>query len=465
MTTEHGDQGRIVVSADLARLTLEAGHCPALHHLAAANPEVFPALLESSAGAAAQSRYDILLADPERVIKAEDFDDPAAFFDVLDELAAQSNAAGHDDLPFIGGWLIYLSYEMAQGVEPSLHLPIADDPLPMAMALRCTSAIVHDRQRHTVDIISEAGDDRRVEALRAELAAVSRIGPYSGPPSDAPLAAWHEDPPTHYTDAVTQAREYIRAGDVFQTNLARAWQGELQHDCTPADVYRALRASNPAPFSALVQWQGAALVCSSPERLLSIRGGRASVRPIAGTRRRYPGAEQRISRELITHPKERAEHVMLIDLVRNDLGRFCRPGTIEVDELMIVESYAHVHHIVSNVAGELASDIGPGAALKAVFPGGTITGCPKVRCMEIIAELETVGRGAYTGSVGYLSRCGTLDTNIVIRSITQKGRQMTLRAGAGIVADSEPQAELEETRHKAHGVLRAFAWPQGQSRG
>lgn len=460
MTTKHEDQGRIVVSADLARLTLQAGQCPALYHLAAANPEVFPALLESSAGAAAQSRYDILLADPEQVIRAEDFDDPSTFFDVLDDLAAQSQAPSHDDLPFIGGWLIYLGYEMAQGVELSLRLPVAEDPLPAAMALRCTSAIIHDRQRDTVDIICEAGNHSRVEALRAELTAVSRADSQTGQPSNAPAAVWYEDPPAHYTDAVAQAREYIRAGDVFQTNLARAWQGELQHDCTPSNVYRALRASNPAPFSALLQWQGAALVCSSPERLLSVRDGRASVRPIAGTRRRYPGEEQRISRELITHPKERAEHVMLIDLVRNDLGRVSRPGTIEVDELMIVESYAHVHHIVSNVAGELAPHVGPGAALKAVFPGGTITGCPKVRCMEIIAELETAGRGAYTGSVGYLSRCGTLDTNIIIRSITQNGRQMTLRAGAGIVADSDPQAELEETRHKAHGVLRAFVDPR-----
>ena len=156
---------------------------------------------------------------------------------------------------------------------------------------------------------------------------------------------------------------------------------------------------------------------------------------------------------------------MLIDLERNDLGRVCRAGTISVDELMCVESYAHVHHIVSNIRGTLAPGVGPGGTLRAVFPGGTITGCPKVRCMEIIAELEGEGRGPYTGSIGYLSRCGRLDTNIVIRSLTQRGRQLTLRTGAGIVADSDPQKELEETRVKARGVLRSFVDSAGMPYG
>ncbi|AWN17372.1 aminodeoxychorismate synthase component I [Salinisphaera sp. LB1] len=448
-----------MVAHDLARATLDPSvHAP-LYQLARAEPGLFPALLESSAGAAAQSRYDILLADPAEAITPEQLGSRAAFFDFLDTCARQTTATT-TDLPFIGGWLIYLGYEMAAGVEPGLALPPAGDGLPTALALRCRSAIIHDRRRATLEVVSENADVDRVAALVAML---ESQGETASNDVAYPAIRWQEDAPEDYLDAVARAREYIRAGDVFQANLARAWHGRLVEDVSPGHVYTALRAANPAPFSALLNWQGAALVCSSPERLLSLRDGRASVRPIAGTRRRRLGRDAEISEELITHPKERAEHVMLIDLVRNDLGRVCRPGSIAVDELMVVESYAHVHHIVSNVCGQLKAGVGPGGALRAVFPGGTITGCPKVRCMQIIAELERTGRGAYTGSIGYLSRCGTLDTNIIIRSLTQVGRDLTLRTGAGIVADSDPASELAETRHKAHGVLRAFRAAQASA--
>ena len=190
---------------------------------------------------------------------------------------------------------------------------------------------------------------------------------------------------------------------------------------------------------------------------MEVRGGVAQTRPIAGTRPRMTGDDDvaRI-RELAAHPKERAEHVMLIDLERNDLGRVCVPGTVEVDELMTVESYAHVHHIVSNVRGRLRAGVTPGQAIAAVFPGGTITGCPKVRCMEIIAALEDAPRGAYTGALGYLDRNGDLDLNILIRTLTLAGDTVSLRAGAGIVADSVAERELEETRAKARGLLRAL---------
>jgi anthranilate synthase component 1 len=181
-------------------------------------------------------------------------------------------------------------------------------------------------------------------------------------------------------------------------------------------------------------------------------------RPIAGTRPRDPdpAADRALQQQLLASAKERAEHIMLIDLERNDLGRVCEPGSVAVSELMALESYAHVHHIVSNVRGRLRADAGPGAVLRAVFPGGTITGCPKVRAMEIIAELEGVGRGAYTGAMGYLSRDGRMDLNILIRSLVCEEGRATLRAGAGIVADSKPDAELAETRAKARGLLQAF---------
>ena len=190
---------------------------------------------------------------------------------------------------------------------------------------------------------------------------------------------------------------------------------------------------------------------------MSVHGQVVQSRPIAGTRPRFPGDDDaaRIS-ELVGHPKERAEHVMLIDLERNDLGRVCEPGSVVVDELMAVESYAHVHHIVSNVRGVLRAQVSPGQVIAAVFPGGTITGCPKVRCMQIIAELEQTPRGAYTGAIGWLNRDGDLDLNILIRSMELVGTEAVFRTGAGIVADSDPQHELDETRAKARGLLRAL---------
>jgi anthranilate synthase component 1 len=222
-----------------------------------------------------------------------------------------------------------------------------------------------------------------------------------------------------------------------------------------------LRRANPAPFAACVDYGGMALLSSSPERLLQVTGRAISTRPIAGTRPRGGDARQDLAEmaELVAHPKERAEHVMLIDLERNDLGRVCEAGSVSVDEYMVTESYAHVHHIVSNVRGTLREDASAIDALRALFPGGTITGCPKMRCMEIIAALEGEGRGAYTGSLGWLGTDGDADFNILIRTLTVRGDEVTLRAGAGIVADSVPERELEETRAKARGMLRAFEGP------
>lgn len=453
--------------ATLTWLTLAAEAGISLDRLAGHDPARFPFLMESSAGAAAQSRYDILLAEPGETLEVNDLAEAADFFDRLDTVADGARCDAVPGLPFVGGWFVYLGYEMAAGVEPRLALPPdPDDPLPHALAVRCRAALVHDRAKACVHVVVEGDNLDRAESL-VRLLCDPSIAPA---PVETPAIDWQEDTPEAYLSAVKKARDYIAAGDVFQANLARAWHGELVSDISPAEIYRALRAANPAPFSGLMQWRGAALISSSPERLLQIDQRMASVRPIAGTRRRYVDAadqqaasDELTTRELVAHPKERAEHVMLIDLVRNDLGRICQPGSVAVDELMVVESYAHVHHIVSNVTGRLQPHVGPGRALRAVFPGGTISGCPKVRCMEIIGELEGTGRGAYTGAFGYLSRCGRLDTNIVIRSLTQNRRHLVLRTGAGIVADSDPDSELAETRHKATGVLRAFVDRNGRS--
>ncbi|HET7844009.1 MAG TPA: chorismate-binding protein, partial [Xanthomonadales bacterium] len=281
------------------------------------------------------------------------------------------------------------------------------------------------------------------------------------PPRVAPARlglAVREDDPQAFLDGVARVHEYLRAGDVFQVNLSRGWRAELPARTAPASVYAALRAANPAPFAGLLQQPGWAVLSSSPERLVSVAGSDVQTRPIAGTRPRLVGHDDASNiRELVAHPKERAEHVMLIDLERNDLGRVCVPGTVRVDELMTVESYAHVHHIVSNVRGTLRADATPVDVLRAVFPGGTITGCPKVRCMEIIAELERTGRGPYTGALGYLNRDGDMDMNILIRTLWLDGDVARLRAGSGIVADSHAPRELDETRAKARGLLRALA--------
>jgi anthranilate synthase component 1 len=285
-------------------------------------------------------------------------------------------------------------------------------------------------------------------------------------PARVHIDSVREEDPAQYLWRVHQAKEYVRAGDIYQANLSRPWD-VLVRDTDDTDtavaaaLYERLRAANPAPFAALAQWQGIAILSSSPERLVRVEGDRVDTRPIAGTRPRSrdPARERGEMSELAAHPKERAEHIMLIDLERNDLGRVCEAGTVRVDELMTIESYQHVHHIVSNVSGVLLPTVTPIGAVRAVFPGGTITGCPKFRCMQIIAELEGEGRGAYTGSLGYLTREGRLDLNILIRTMTLRGRALSFRAGAGIVADSDPERELEETRAKARGLLAALEGP------
>jgi anthranilate synthase component 1 len=325
--------------------------------------------------------------------------------------------------------------------------------------LRCPAAVLRDHATGQCVALAEAGHADWIGRMVADVASTRTM---------ASSTAWRqparidEDPPERFTDGVARVLDYLAAGDVFQVNLSRAWQVSFDATLDPSALHARLRHANPAPFAGLFaggmcaggSW---AVVSSSPERLVSVRGEVVETRPIAGTRPRFAGDDDAARiRELVGHPKERAEHVMLIDLERNDLGRVCTPGSIEVDELMTVESYAHVHHIVSNVRGHLRADSTPGDVIRAVFPGGTITGCPKVRCMQIIAELEGQGRGAYTGAMGWLNRDGDLDLNILIRSAEVEGAQLRFRTGAGIVIDSDPQRELEETRAKARGMLKAL---------
>ncbi len=357
-------------------------------------------------------------------------------------------------VPFTGGWLVYLGYELAGQIEPRLRLP-PPTVGPIAQAIRIPAAVVHEHDSGRCWIVAEDTAADLIPRIADDLRRVARLPEAREGLIGSSVA---EDDPRQYLQAVQRALDYIGAGDIYQANLSRGWRTTLRPGVQPHQVYRRLRETNPGPFSGVALLDGIAVISSSPERLVSVRDGAVTTRPIAGTRPRGadPQADLALARELHAHPKERAEHVMLIDLERNDLGRVCEAGSVRVDEFMTIESYSHVHHIVSNVSGRLRAEVTPGNVLAAVFPGGTITGCPKIRCMEIIAELEGAPRGAYTGSLGYLNRDGSMDMNILIRSLQLDGRELSLRAGAGIVADSIAERELEETRAKARGVLRAL---------
>ncbi|HEY8539697.1 MAG TPA: aminodeoxychorismate synthase component I [Steroidobacteraceae bacterium] len=434
----------------------------ALH---AAHPERYCAFFESAASGTSLGRFDILFAFPQEALTLHTdgtLRGPFAaqgsnnFLTGLDRWwgALRESSATNCELPFRGGWLVYLGYELAAQIESrlKLHKPKRD---VIASAVRIPAAVVREHGTGQAWIVAETQFAPLVDDIVRDIASVSEPEFLTG---SLLAGSIREDPPECFLGAVKSALDYIARGDIYQANLSRAWCGRLIAGVRPHDVYRRLRRTNPGPFCALMAFDDWAIVSSSPERLVRIDDGWISTRPIAGTRPRGGTAEadRALIAELRAHPKERAEHVMLIDLERNDLGRVCEAGTVEVDEYMTIETYAHVHHIVSNVRGRLRSGIGPGRALGAVFPGGTITGCPKVRCMEVIAELEDTARGAYTGSLGYVNRDGSMDFNILIRSVELQDGEFELRAGAGIVADSVPERELEESRAKARGVLRAF---------
>ncbi len=428
----------------------------ALHRLA---PSRYPFLLQSTAKSDKLGGFDVLFACPgEELVLNEPgaLDHQGGFFGALDAAwRAEQCEVDTQGLPFIGGWFLYLGYELAGEVEPSLNLS-TDPLLPTAFAVRCRAAVVRRHHDDACLLVAESEEAVCTATLAKDISAAGEHGPASIANHAATVA---EEDPDLFLNAVRQAKSHIADGDIYQANLSRQWTAQFAEDVQADQVYRALCEQNPGPFAGLVRYGDIHVVSSSPERLLSVHGRHISTRPIAGTRPRsdHPDDDQRLLEELIANPKERAEHVMLIDLERNDLGRVCHAGTVVVNEHMVIESYAHVHHIVSNVEGQLRDDVTPGQAIAAVFPGGTITGCPKVRCMEIISELENTPRGAYTGSFGYLNRNGDLDLNILIRTLVIDGETVTLRAGSGIVADSEPDAELNETRAKAKGLLRAIA--------
>mgnify|MGYP000512897348 FL=1 len=411
------------------------------------NKERYPFLLES-VNHNENNRYSILFAFPEENIVLRDFAD----FDFLNKLENQCNqTSDNTSLPFNGGWFVYLSYELIGQIEPTLASKLHKSSIPIAYAVKIPCAIITDHKLKKTYIVDENNNQTRINQILSDIEAIESV------PDNAINGEISEESSKKFTDGVKRSLDYIVAGDVFQVNLSRKWSYSLSSKEDSAIIYKQLKKANPAPFSALVQYENFSIISSSPERLFSVNDGVLETRPIAGTHPRGEGHLDDAQKEnLISHPKEIAEHVMLLDLERNDMGRVCEYGSVYVNEIMTLETYPYVHHIVSNIKGNLRKHIGVKQIVKALFPGGTITGCPKVRCMEIINELEQMPREAYTGSVGYVSQNGKMDFNILIRSFIHQGDNLTFRAGAGIVFDSDPLRELAETRHKAQGLIKVF---------
>ncbi|MES2406618.1 MAG: aminodeoxychorismate synthase component I [Pseudomonadota bacterium] len=417
-----------------------------------ADPQRYPALLETASG----DGWDILLAFPQQTLlfKNGEAQQCLAQLDAAwrDAYCVADPATGH--LPFRGGWFLYLGYELLEGLEPTVSSRPVDADFPLAAIIRVPAAVMVNRRSGEIWLFAETDYAGLLDTLQHDLTGLMPAG-------DIPITLedLHEAPEQDFLEGVGQIQRYIHAGDVFQVNLSRRWHGRVKSKSPAPALYQTLRHSNPAPFSGLVRLTHEhAIISSSPERLVQVQAGMVHTRPIAGTHPRHsePEKDAQTCADLIAHPKERAEHVMLVDLERNDLGRVCVPGSVRVAELMTVASYAYVHHIESTVVGKLQAGITPVQVIRALFPGGTITGCPKVRTMQIIRELEATPRYAYTGSMGYLNRDGDMDLNILIRTIMVSGEHIRFSAGAGIVADSDPATELNETRAKAKGLLRAL---------
>jgi anthranilate synthase component 1 len=390
----------------------------------------------------------------------------------IEAVLAAYDAPELADLPPLSGGLIgYLGYDVIREVERLPHVPPSDRKFPDAVMsmIGSLAAFDHWLQRitliesvpiHTDDgALLDAAYDAAVDRLGKSAAALGRPLPYEPvappEPDETPPSVVSSMPDGAYQLAVSAAKEHIVAGDIFQVVLAQRFDFDL--DADPFDVYRVLRQINPSPYMYFLRGPEVTVVGSSPEPMVKLVDGTVVSRPIAGTRKRGSTDEhdRRLAAELAEHPKERAEHVMLVDLARNDVGRVARFGTVHVDELLTLERYSHVMHLTSQVSGKLVDGLGPIDVLRATLPAGTVSGAPKVRAMEIIDGLEPVKRGPYAGVVGYVDWRGNLDTAIAIRTMFVHDGAASVQAGAGIVADSDPDDEDLECRNKAAALLAA----------
>lgn len=376
---------------------------------------------------------------------------------------------------FYGGAVGYFAYDLIRYYERLPNHSVDDRGLPemSLMVTRYTLMIDHLRHTGTLVYLADAGDEAAYHFGLAQLnhrLAELKGAPLPPPPmagTDCLQSEGRQEPVSTFDkegfcQAVNKCKEYIAAGDVFQIVLSQRFSFPLR--AHPFNVYRSLRSLNPSPYLFYLNLPGMQLAGSSPEALIRVEGNRVETHPIAGTRPRgkTPAEDLRLAEELVNDDKERAEHLMLVDLGRNDLGRVCRAGTVRVEKFMDVEHYSHVMHLVSRVAGELDSQMTALDALTRVLPAGTLSGAPKIRAMEIIDELEPVSRGPYGGAVGYLGFEGSLDTCIAIRTVVMHHQQADIQVGAGIVADSIPELEYEETMNKARALFEALAAAEGE---
>lgn len=451
------------------------------------------ALLESVEGGERWGRLSVIGLNPRRRLRlhrdgvlqaGESLSAPAA--DLFGELRAALTATrlavpDGEDLPaMLGGWVAFFGWGLVHRIEPS----VPDDkpepmPFPEAVLLEFDRLVLFDNVRHAMAVVAVVHPEASrtpADLLDAGARAIDEViavlqGPHglvaTPPISDAVEFRALQDK-ADFEAGVEMARNAILAGDAIQVVLSQRFEAPLRH--APLDVYRALRIVNPSPYLFFLELPEGTLIGSSPEVLVRLDDGRATVRPIAGTRRRgaSPEADRELEQELLADPKEVAEHVMLVDLGRNDLGRVCSPGSVRVTEKMVIERYSHVMHIVSNVQGHLRPGADAVDLLRATFPAGTVSGAPKVRAMQLIEEIEPLRRGPYAGSVGWFDYRGDCNTCITIRTLYAHGDRLTVHVGAGIVADSVPELEHEECLNKARGMFeavrlleRGFDWRRG----
>jgi anthranilate synthase component 1 len=430
-------------------------------------------LLESVEGGENVSRFSFIGCNPRKIFRAQAGDaDPLA--------ALQKELAGYRPVsvpglpPFTGGAVGYLGYEFIHSVEKSVPLAARDElDVPMMWFMLCDSIVAFDRANQTLRLLvnahippdaSAASVAAAYDAACVELQRMQAALAQPSPLSSAALgdAGTIQVPAGNFTKAafekmVEESKEFIRAGDIFQIVLSQRFSRPF--DRNPLDLYRALRTVNPSPYMFLLETGDFALVGASPEVHVRLTGRKVEIRPIAGTRPRGKTAAEDASleKELLADTKERAEHLMLVDLARNDIGRVCAYGSVKVPEFMIIERYSHVMHIVSQVEGQLEPERSAFDLMRATFPAGTVSGAPKIRAMQLIAEKEGTQRGSYAGALGYFSYDGNLDSCITLRTALLKDGQVHIQAGAGIVADSVPSAEYQETISKASALFKAIS--------
>ncbi|MGD7654568.1 MAG: anthranilate synthase component I [Verrucomicrobiales bacterium] len=442
-------------------------------------------LLESAESTEKGGRWSIVGSSPRAIFEAREKQitirtggktrSYLAELDLLDALEkemAPFKPVTHGDLPlFAGGMVGYLSYDAVRQFEPTLGAPPEDTlGVPEAIFMLADTLLVFDHRLRRLHVIANAFVDEfetagealedaraRIGRMVAKLDTPLHIPALNGLQSVEPVEAESNTTQEEFERIVAEGKEFIAAGDIFQFVPSQRFSTDFDQD--PVDLYRALRLVNPSPYMFILELDGFSLVGSSPEVHVRSIGGKIDIRPIAGTRWRGKTKEEddALAEDLLADPKERAEHLMLVDLARNDVGRIAKHGKVKVDDFMIIERYSHVMHIVSNVTGELADDYTAYDVLRATFPAGTVSGAPKIRAMQIINSLEKNKRCAYAGAVGYFGFDGSHDSCITLRTCLLKDGKVYVQSGAGVVADSDPTYEYVETVNKAKGMLRAVA--------